>query len=166
MSLDTVREAALAASAAEAEEIRQAAQERAEQIVMAARAQADALVRQRLRDAQALADAYTRGEMASAHSDARASVLRAQRLVLGEAIAAARSQARRLTLDPRYERMLARVGTEARMRLGDGAELSIVPARSGGVIARAGSRELDYSLDAQIERSLEAFSAELEGLWR
>jgi vacuolar-type H+-ATPase subunit E/Vma4 len=166
VKLDAVHDAALAEALADANEIRRAAHDRAAEVLSNARAEADALVHDRLEAAQALAESLARGELARARGAARATVLHAQRTVLNEAIAAARDRARGLTGDPRYERMVARVTAEARARLAGGGEVSIARAPSGGVIARAGSRGLDYSLDAQIERALESVSSELEGLWR
>jgi len=166
VTLAVARAAALADAHAEAEVIRRAATERAADLLVAARTEADALVARRRADAERLAEREQRERLAQARAQARWIVLHAQRAVLAAAASAAHTAARELVRDPGYERLLARLSAEARERLAPTGTTEIVPAPGGGVIARAGSREIDYSLDTQVERCLEAMAGELQRLWR
>ena len=166
MTLAAVGEAALAAATAEAEALRAAAQSRAEQLLAAAHAEAAARLAQRRALAERLADAEEREQLARARAEARAVVLRAQESVLIEATEAAHRAARRLTADPRYEVVDRRLAAEARDRLSPWGQVQIVSCPEGGFVARAGSRQIDDSLDAQVDRCLEAMAGEMEALWR
>jgi hypothetical protein len=86
--------------------------------------------------------------------------------VLIDARRAAQAAVRRLVDDSRYEPLLERLEAEARGRLAPvgPVEISVLP--EGGLVARAGSREIDYSLAAQLDRCLQAMASELDGLWR
>jgi len=166
VTLEAVESAALGAASAEAAELRRAARERAEQTVAEARAQAAALLASRHAAAEALADLEERERHAQARGHARATVLRAQRAVLDGAKAAAHAAAAGLGEDPRYERRNRALAAEARERLAGTLPVQIVTAPNGGLLARAGSRELDYSLRAQVERQFDALGEGLERLWR
>ena len=166
VTLEAVQNAALDGASAEAHAIQRAARNRAEQTVVEARAQAAALLAERRAAAEALADLEERERLAQARSDARTTVLRAQRAVLNDATAAVRAAAVQLIHDPRYERLNEALAAEARKRLAGSGSVQIVTAPNGGFVARAGSRELDYSLSAQVERHLDALGEELERLWR
>jgi vacuolar-type H+-ATPase subunit E/Vma4 len=166
VTLDAVQNAALDGASAEAQAIKRAARNRAEQTVVEARAHAAALLAGRRAAAEALADLEERERLAQARGDARATILRAQRAVLNAATTAVRAAAVQLIHDPRYERLNEALTAEARRRLAGTGPVQIVTAPSGGFIASAGSRELDYSLSAQVERHLSALGGELERLWR
>ncbi len=165
-ALETVQSAALAAAGAQAHAIGSAARARAQEIVAAARAEADALRAGARTRAELEADAEERERLARTHAQAHAGVLAAQRSVLVEATAAARSAGAGLLGDPRYEALLEGVAADARERLAGAGAVRIVAAPRGGLIALTASRQLDYSLDATIERCLETMTSELEALWR
>ncbi len=165
VTLETVQAAALADAHADAESIRTAARKHAHQISAHARGEAAALIAQRRVATERLEDLHRRERLAQARADARATVLQAQRSVLVEAIAAAHTAARRLVGDPRYELLLERLVADAQQRLAAAGEVQIIPVAQGGMIVRAGSRQIDYSLHAQVDRCLEALASELETLW-
>jgi vacuolar-type H+-ATPase subunit E/Vma4 len=164
-ALAAVSDAALAAATGEAEAIRAAAQTRAERLLAAARTEAAELVAHRRAVAERLADAQEREQLARARAEAREAVLRAQESVLIDAADAARAAARRLKGDPRYEVLERRLAVEARERLSADGPVQIILCSQGGFVARAGSRQIDDSLDAQVDRSLEAMSGDMKALW-
>lgn len=166
MTLEAVQDSALGTASAEADGIRSAVRERAERIIAEARAEAAVLSAKRHTAAERLADLEQGERLAEARAEARASVLRAQRSVLIDARRAAQAAVRRLVDDSRYEPLLERLEAEARGRLAPvgPVEISVLP--EGGLVARAGSREIDYSLAAQLDRCLQAMASELDGLWR
>ena len=166
MTLEAVQDAALARASAEGQALRRAARERAEQLLAGAREQAGALVAERRADAERLADLQERERLAAARAEARAMVLSAQRSVLSQATAAARTAARRLTGERRYQALLERLEADARARLSAAAPVEVIKVPGDGFVARVGSRQLDYSLDAQLDRCLESMASELERLWR
>lgn len=165
-SLATLRDAALAVAGSRAEALRAAAERRAEQLLAEARAEVDMIISRRRAGAARLADLQQREQLAQARSEARTTVLRSQREVLEEAEAAAREAVRALVGDPRFERLLERLAADARERLSVAGEVQIVAAPAGGLIARAGSLEIDHSVDAQVERVLISPDSDLERLWR
>jgi vacuolar-type H+-ATPase subunit E/Vma4 len=166
VTLESVEEAALASARADAQAVLSAARERTRALLAAAHAEAAALVEERRAAAERLADLERQVSLAAARSEARAIVLRAQQSILADAAAAAHTAARRLASGPRYGRLVERLTAEARERLAHAGPLEIFAAPGGGVVARAGSREIDYSLDAQVDRWLEALPDTLERLWQ
>jgi vacuolar-type H+-ATPase subunit E/Vma4 len=166
VTLDVAQAAALADARAQARAIRRSAAERADALIAAAHAEASALVRQRRAVAERLAEHERRERLAEARAEARTIVLRAQRTVFEAARTAAHAAAHELASDPGYRRLLAGLSAEARERLAAVGPVEVRSASGGGVIARAGSCQIDYSLAAQVERCLEAMSGELERLWR
>ncbi len=166
MTLAAVGDAALTAAAAEAEALRGTAQARAEHLLASARAEAASLVARWQALGERLAEAEERDRLARARADARETVLRAQEFVLIEAIEAAHAAARQLRGDRRYKRLERRLAADARERLSAAGPVQIVPAPEGGFLARGGSRQIDDSLNAQVDRCLEAMAGEMEVLWR
>lgn len=166
VTLEAVQVAALATASAEADAIRRAARERAGQIINEARADATALIARRCAAAERLADLEERERLADARAEARSTVLRAQRSVLIEASSAAHAAVRRLVGGSRYERMVKRLATDARERLAPAGPVQIAALPEGGLVARAGSHEINYSLDAQVDRYLQAMASELKRLWQ
>ena len=166
ITLDSLKDAAVDSAREEADLIRRAARERAEQILDQAHEEAAALRERRNAVAERLADLEERERLAEARAEARATVLRAQRSVLIDATAQAHAAAARLVDDPRYGRLLERLAADARERLAPigPARISILP--EGGLIARTGNCQIDYSLAAQVERCLQAMASELGRLWR
>ena len=166
MTLASVQRAVGAGAEAQAQALREAARRRAEEITEQARAEAAALVAARLAVAQALADLHERERFAQARARARATVLDAQSAVLSEAVSAVRAAVQSLCGDPRRERLLERLALDARERLAPAGPVSITAAGDGGLVARAGSLSIDYSLQAQVDRLLDAMANELAGLWQ
>jgi vacuolar-type H+-ATPase subunit E/Vma4 len=166
VSLGSVQGAALDAASADADGIRRASRERARQIVEQARGEAAAILARRQADAERLADLEERERLAEARTEARAIVLRAQRTVLVHARSAAQGAVRRLIDDPRYGRLLECLSADARELLAPAgaAQITILPA--GGLLARAASCEIDYSLETHAKRCFEAMASEVERLWR
>jgi vacuolar-type H+-ATPase subunit E/Vma4 len=165
-TLDAVRQAELRAASDEADAIRRAADRHADGIVTQARADADGLIARRRAAAEQLAVLEERERLAEARAQARGTVLRAQRSVLTEPRAPAPAPARGLAGDARLERLLERLADDARQRLAPAGAVQAIAASDGGFVARAGSREIDYSIGAQVDRILEGMASELERLWR
>jgi hypothetical protein len=131
-----------------------------------ARADAASLIERRCAAAERLAALEARDRLAEVRAHARATVLRAQQGVLSEARASVHAVVRELVGDPRLDRRLERLAADARERLADAGPVELTQTPDGGFVARAGSREIDCSLRAQVDRCLDAMAAELEQLWR
>lgn len=166
VTLAAVEEASRRAASAQAEAILSAEHERTRQSLDQARSEAVALIAQRRVATERLAQIEEQATLADARAQARAIVLQAQRSVLVEATAAAHERVKRLTTDPRYERLLERLEAEARERLSSAGPLELMAAPGGGLVARAGRRQIDCSLDTLVDRCLQAMGTELERLWR
>jgi vacuolar-type H+-ATPase subunit E/Vma4 len=166
VQLPGVQHAALTSAHGEANDVRRAAEERSAELLAAACAEAADIIERRRAAAERLAEHEHRATLAEARAEARAIVLRAQRSVLDRAAAAAQAAVRQVATGTRYGRMLASLEAEARERLSDAGDVQIAGASGGGLVARAGSWEIDLSLDSQVERCLEDLAGELERLWR
>lgn len=166
VTLEALQVAALATASEAGDAISRAAEAHAEGIVAAARKEAAELVARRSAAAERLADLQARERLAQARSESRATVLRAQKTVLMEATTAVHAAIGRLVEDPRYALLCDRLAEEARARLSAAGPVQIISIPSGGIVARAGSRQLDYSLHAQADRCLRAVAGELERLWK
>jgi vacuolar-type H+-ATPase subunit E/Vma4 len=166
VTLDAARTAALADARAAAGVIDRDAAQRSEALLSAARAEAAALLQRRRAAAERLAERERRQRLAEARGEARAIVLRSQQTVFEAVRTAAHAAARELVEHPGYQQLFWRLSADARERLAPAGVAEILAAPGGGVIARVGSREIDYSLDAQVERCLETMSGELARLWR
>ena len=164
-TLDAVQDAALAMTSAETESVRQMAEQRRAHDLAEARAEAEEIVSRRRAASERLAAVEERERLAKARAEARGTVLRAQQAVFAEATESARRAAARLIEDPRYERVLVSLEADARRRLEQFGRVRIVPAAGGGFLAQAGSRDIDYSLDAQLQRCLRSMASELGDLW-
>ena len=164
-TLDAVRDAALATTSAETEAIRRTGETRRAQHLLEARAEANEIVSRRRAASEQLAAVEERERLAQARAEARGTVLRAQQAVFAEATESARRAAAQLIDDPRYERVLVSLEADARRRLEQFGRVRIVPAAGGGFLAQAGSRDIDYSLDAQLQRCLRSMASKLGDLW-
>ena len=165
-TLAVLREVELHRASEDADAIRRSGDARAEQILAQARADAAAIIARRIAAAERLAGLEESERLAEARAQARETVLRAQRSVLREARAAAHAAARGLVADVRLERVFERLAADARERLAIRGAVQIVADPDGGFVARAGSREIDYSLRSQVDRIVDEMAGELEGLWR
>lgn len=166
VTLDAVRNSALTQARAEAEAIRKAAQQQADQILTAAREARAALIAASRAAADRIADVEERERLADVRARARATILAAQQTLVAEATSAAGTRAQTLAQDPRFKALVDRLAESAQVRFQGAGQLEISPSPTGGFIARAGSTQLDYSLDAQLDRCLESMAEELEGLWK
>jgi vacuolar-type H+-ATPase subunit E/Vma4 len=164
-TIAAVRELELRVAAEEAEAIRRAGDGHAETILAQAREEATALIAQRCAAAEQLAELEGRDRLAEARAHARGTVLRAQRSALTEARAAAHAMVRDVVGDPRLGQLLERLAADARERLAPAGPVQIAPAPDGGFVARSGTREIDCSLKAQVDRVLDAMAGEFERLW-
>jgi len=165
-TLGTVREARLQAATEQADAIRRTGDRGAEQILAEAKAAAADLIGRRCDAAERLAHLDERERLAEARAGARGTVLRAQRSVMIDARAAAHRAVRDLVGDPGLERLLGRLAADARERLAAAGAVQVRATPDGGFVARAGTREIDYSLRAQVDRIVDAMASELERLWR
>lgn len=165
MTLDALEQATIADAEQRAREIRGAAQARAQQLLAAAGAEADALIGEQRARAERRAQLEERRRLAQARADAHALVLHAQRSVLAEARDAAHAAAHALREDPRYVQLSERLAAHARARLASAGPVQVAATPDGGLIARAGSLQIDHSLHAQVERCLHSLASELQRLW-
>ena len=165
-TIAAVRELELRVAAEEAEAIRRAGDGHAKTILAQAREEATALIAQRCAAAERLAELEGRDHLAEARAHARGTVLRAQRSALTEARAAAHAMVRDVVGDPRLGQLLERLAADARERLAPAGPVEIAPAPDGGFVARSGTREIDCSLGAQVDRVLDAMAGKFERLWR
>ena len=165
-TIAAVREVELQVAAEQAEAIRRAGAGRAETIVARARAEAAALIERRCAAAERVAEREARDDLSEVRARARGTVLRARQSALIEARSSAHETARELAGDPRLTRLLRRLAADAHERLASVGPVELTETPGGGFVARAGSREIDCSLEAQIDRVLDAMAGELERLWR
>jgi vacuolar-type H+-ATPase subunit E/Vma4 len=165
MSLDTAREALLDDAQRRAQEIVALGEEEAARRLEEARREADELV------ARARAEGEVEGRLQAARVQAvqrftaHMQVLGAQRASYDALLARARADALALRGDPAYPELLDRLAAAARRDLGPDAEVTIDPAALGGVLARAGSRAVDYTLVALAERCVQDLGARVGALW-
>ena len=165
VTLDALEQATLLDAREHADAIRSAAEARAQALVAAAQADADALLAEQRAKAERQAQLEERRQLALARADAHGLVLHAQRSVLSEAKAAVHTAAQALREDPRYAHLLARLEAQARARLASAGAVQVASTPDGGLIARAGSLQIDHSLHAQVERCLRGLAGELQRLW-
>ncbi len=156
-----IRSAALADARAEAERLRAEARERSAATVAAARERAGELREDSLAVARRVADDDARRVLSAARGSAHELLLSARREVYA---AVARDVARQAS-DRRedYRAASERLIADARRRLG--ADVRIVDAPDGGIIAEAPGRQIDYSLSTQVRRCLSQLDDEVAALW-
>lgn len=164
-SLEPVRQALLADAEGQAASVRN----RAEQEAAAIRAEADAAVAEAVRRAEDHARATLRiradQSLEQARAEAHAAVLRARGEARRRLAGATREAAIALRGDPRYPELLDRLERLAIDQLGPSAVVQRDPEPSGGVIAEASGRRVDYTLDALAQRALGALGGEIAELW-
>lgn len=152
------------------------ARERAGQLLQQADEQARELIAQAQRDAEELlARAREEGLAAGRAQGARDAgrgqvlsrweVLAAQQAVYEELRQRVHTDVMALREEPEYPELLERLAAAAHRDLGEGAELEIDPPGRGGVEARAGSRQVDYTLPSLAERCLQNVGPALARLW-
>jgi vacuolar-type H+-ATPase subunit E/Vma4 len=165
MSLDTAREALLDDARREAEAILARADAAAAARLQAARREAEEL------RARARAQGEAEGRVGAAQTlagerfAARMRVLGARRASYDALLEQARRAALALREDPDYPQLLERLAAAARKDLGPGTELTVDPPGQGGVLGRAGSRAVDYTLVALAERCVRDLGPRVAELW-
>ena len=144
---------------AEAEDARRAllvdARRRAAEVVAAARAAGEADAR--------LEAARTIG---MARRRARAALLAARLALYEELRRQCLEAAAQLRTTPRYRSFLERLERAAYADLGEQAVVELDVLGVGGVVARAGSRVVDYSLPALVDRCVGLLGERVAELWR
>jgi vacuolar-type H+-ATPase subunit E/Vma4 len=151
---------------AEAERRRVEAEAAGEQRLAEAWTQAEEIAEQARLAGERAAARAARRRRAAASRRARELQLDAERSLLDGLRASSRAAARALRTEPGYPQLLERLSRAARSQLGPEAELEIDPPQAGGVLARAGSISVDYSLPALVDRAIEMLGGEVERLWR
>ncbi len=165
MTLEAAREALLGEARAAARRRLDEAEAQARAHVEDARRQAEETIAR----ARARGDAEGRVEAAQQEARERAfarmDVLVAQREAYEELGRRARAAALALRGEPGYADLLERLSGAARRDLGEDAELEIDPPGVGGVRARAGSRQVDYTLAALADRCVAQLGGAVARLW-
>ncbi len=165
MSLGTARDALLDDARRQAQEIVAAGEAEADQRLRAARRDADELL------ARARAEGEAEGRRAAIRAQARQrfgahmQVLAARRASYDALAQRARADALALRAEPGYPQLLELLTAAARADLGADAEVTVDPPGLGGVIARAGTRAVDYTLVAIAERCVQDLGPRVAELW-
>jgi vacuolar-type H+-ATPase subunit E/Vma4 len=165
VKLAALEQALLADAEAEAKRAEHEAETAARERLADAEARARALVEQARLEGERLAAREGARRLGAARRRARERRLEAQRALYEEARAKAREAALALRDDPRYPELLERLRRAAIAQLGTDAELTVDPPDRGGVIARAGAVQADYTLPTLADRALDASGTELKRLW-
>ena len=145
-------DAVLAEARADAEAVTARAHERAQALLSEARMKGEA-------DGQAV----VRAERARAERSARAIVLAAQRAAYDRSRLAAREAVSALRTEPGYPQIRDALSERAIRSLGEGADVREV--ERGGIVATAGSRSVDLSLDALADDIVDRLGPQVEGVW-
>ncbi len=112
-----------------------------------------------------LAERNSLRRRATANRHARELLLAAESELLDDLRLRATKASLELRTDLRYQELLERVSQLARSQLGAGTEVE-ADAERGGVVGRAGSTSVDYTLPALVERAIAELDGQLEKLWR
>jgi vacuolar-type H+-ATPase subunit E/Vma4 len=156
-----VSRAALTDAHTEAERLRARARERGAATLAAARERIEELREDSLAAAREEAEEDTRRVLSAARGSAHELLLSARREVYAtvERDVARRAASRREDYGAATERLIG----DARRRLG--ADVEILDAPDGGIIARAPGRQIDYSLSTRASRCLAQLEDEVAELW-
>ncbi|MGZ4400298.1 MAG: hypothetical protein ACXVYM_05450 [Gaiellaceae bacterium] len=103
---------------------------------------------------------------AGARRRARSIILAARLELYQELRRQALKAAAEVPAKPAYTALLERLEGAARSELGADAVVERDPGGAGGVVARSGSRVVDYSLPALVDRCVAALGERIEELWR
>jgi vacuolar-type H+-ATPase subunit E/Vma4 len=163
VKLSAVRDALLAEARADAARLLEEADARAAATRAAAEQAGEELVRAAREEGDAAAALEGAHDGARARRTARALVLAAQREVYDELRNSARARAQELRASPDYKALLERYASAARAQLGADATVALDPA--GGLRATAGTRSVDYTLDAVVDRAVDAIGERTAALW-
>jgi hypothetical protein len=166
MTLAAAREALLDDARRLAQQIIADAEAEAAERLADARAQADGVLARARATGQAEGRAQAAREQAGQRFAAHMQVLAARRASYDMLAARARAAALALREDPGYPDLLDRLGAAARDDLGPDAELTVDPPELGGVLARCGTRAVDYTLVALAERCVHDLGERVAEIWR
>ncbi len=163
MRLPTLREALLDDARRQAADSVAQAEREADARVADARSTVDRLTADASRAGREEAARAVRRRESEGRRRARERVLRARREAYDHLRERAAEMIRLLPADER--RALAqRLERLARTQLGDDAEIDADP--DGGLVARAGSRSVDYRVPAIVARAITDLGDDVEELWR
>ncbi|WKX69014.1 V-type ATP synthase subunit E [Streptomyces sp. XD-27] len=162
-SLEPVRAELLRRARADARELLGRADREATDLLRRAGAQAEAVLAEARRQGREEGMRAARDVLARARRTARAHELAARRDAYEELRRRTAERVRGLRGSPEYPALLERLTRHARLLLGSGADVTEHP--SGGVVAVAGGRRVDCTLDALAARALARLGAETEHLW-
>ena len=154
----------LASARAEAESLLTRADADATAEIERARRRADDLVTAARAAGEADAESQAAHILRHARRRAGSAVQRARRDAYDRLRYEARQAARELHRQRGYPRLRAGLAAAARTVLG--ADAVIDEAVGGGVVAAAGSRRLDLSLDTFADAAVDALGAQVSSLWR
>ena len=163
-SLAPVRRALLDDASAEADALLARARSDADSTIGAARRETQVAVEQARERATAARAATTDMARREAQRQAHRRVLRARSEVWRELVDRVIAAVDELRDDPRYPELVAHLTALARDQLGPDATIDEHP--DGGIVARAGTRRVDYGLPALARRALIAIAGEEDGPWR
>jgi len=166
MNLEPLQRSLLDSVRAEVQEQERLEAAAATEQLREARARADAMAAEGRLEGERAAMRETARIHAAAVRTVRESRLRAQRALVDELCSRVRDAVLELRDAPGYEQLLDRLAKMARDQLGPDAELERDPPGVGGVLARAGSRSVDYTLATLATRMIEGLGESLEALWQ
>jgi vacuolar-type H+-ATPase subunit E/Vma4 len=165
MNLDSLRTALRVEAETAAKERIAQVHEACERSLAEAHARARELVDQGRLEGVRLAEQSSLRRRAVANRHGRELLLAAQSALLDELRLRATEAAFELRMDPCYEELVERVSALAESQLGADAEIA-PDAELGGVVGRAGSTSVDYTLPALVERAIAQLDGQLETLWQ
>lgn len=165
MTLEPVREALLADAARDAAALLADADREVAAAVASAQREAERLLAAARADGAAEARAVAASEGARTRRQAREVVQGARRVAYEQVQAEARRAAVELRSAAGYGSLIDGLARLARRQLGADTVVT-VDDEVGGLVARSGSRSVDYRLPVMADRSLAALGAEVETLWR
>jgi vacuolar-type H+-ATPase subunit E/Vma4 len=162
-ALEPVRTELIRAARADAEALLARADREAADLLDGARAEAQTILDEARRQGEADGAAAGRGELARARRAARGRELSVRTEVYEELRRRATARVRELRHSAGYPSALDRLSRRAQWLLGADTEVTEHPG--GGVVAHAGGRRVDFTLDALAVRALDRIGAETETLW-
>lgn len=165
MSFDAVREALLADARSDAAALVAEAERAAGVRVAAAAAGAERVVEQARAEGEREAGERFERQLARARREARSLVLAARRQAAEELRHRSRAAVRELRTGPGGAALVAALSSAARSQLGPDAVVTVDPDGEPGVVARAGSRAVDYRLAAVADRVVDSLGSDVEELW-
>ena len=166
MSLERLRSIVLAEAAEQAAETVRTAEQRRREDLGEARRRAAEIVAEARAAGEADARAEAARRTAAARRRGRSLVLQARRELYDDLLRQALAAAGELRNDPGYPALLERLEHAAHADLGADAVIELDPGGAGGLVARSGTRIVDYSLPVLVERCVRALETRVEELWR